>query len=113
MVGTWRIEGHINGRMVLGRDPILYEPRFQFLAADVCQHLSIDFHAWREFLAALLDHLHPLIGIIPNIPIFKWEIILVENGTDTLTPTAVRFEIRDYVWFIHARSLRRAYIRRN
>ena len=107
MVGAWRINRNINGRVVLGRDLILDEPPLQFLAADICQHLSIDFYARRKLLAAFLDHFQTLARIIPNIPVFIREVILPQNGTDTLTPTAMRFQISDNDWFLHALRLQR------
>jgi len=91
MVGAWRIDWNIDRRVVLVGDPILDEPAFEFLAADVRQHLSIYFHAWGKFLAAFLDHLQTLARIIPDVPVLIRKVILPQNGTDTLTPTAMRF----------------------
>jgi hypothetical protein len=113
MVGAWRINRYIDRRVVLGGDPTLDEPPFQFLAADVCQHLSIYFYAWGKLLAAFLDHLQTLTRIIPNVPVLKWEAVFSQNGTDTLTPTAMRFQISNDFWFFHAHRLQRTVIRRN
>jgi hypothetical protein len=113
MVGAWRIDRYINGRMVLGLDLIFDEPSFQFLAADVCQHLSIDFYARGKFLAAFLNHLEALAWVVPDITILEREVVFTQNGTDALTPTAMRFQISNDFRFFHARSLQRTCIRRN
>jgi hypothetical protein len=113
MVGAWRINRYINGRVVFRNDRIADHPLFQFFAADVCQHLSIDFYARGKLLAAFLDHLQALPRIVPDIPIFERKVVFSENGTDTLAPTAVRFEIRYNFWFFHARRLQWSSIHRN
>jgi len=113
MVGAWRVYRHIDRRVILGGDPAFDEPPFQFFAADVCQHLSIYFYAWGQFLAAFLDHFHALTGIIPDIPVLKREIVFAQNGTDTLAPAAMRFQVSYDFWFFHARSLQRTGLRRN
>src|ERR1700690_3243812 len=100
MVGAWRIDRYIDRRVVLGGDPILDEPPFQFLAADVCQHFSIHFDAWGKLLAAFLDHLQTLTWIVPDVPVLKGKVVFTQNGADALTPTAMRFQIRDNNWFL-------------
>src|ERR1700691_2904362 len=107
MVGAWRIDRDIDRRVVLGGDPILDEPPFQLLAADVCQHLSIYFYAGRKFLAAFLDHLQALTRIVPDVPVLKRKVVFPQYGTNTLTPTAMRFQISNDIRFLHARSLQR------
>ena len=90
MVGAWCIDRNINGCMVLGGELILDEPPFQFLAADVCQHLSINFYTRGKLLAALLDHLQALTRVVPDVTVLKGKIVFPQNGTDALTPTAMR-----------------------
>ena len=113
MVGAWSVNWYINGRVVLRGNAALGKPPFQFFAANVRQHLAIDFDARRKLLAALLYHLHPLVRVIPDVPVLEREIILTQNGTDTLAPTAMRLEISDDFRIFHARSLQRRYKRRN
>ena len=113
MVGAWRINRYVNGRVVLRNDPVADHPRFQFFAADVCQHLSIYFYARGKFLAAFLNHLQALPRIIPDITILERKVIFPENGTDTLAPTAVRFEVRYNFRFFHARRLQWSPVHRN
>jgi hypothetical protein len=55
--------------------------------------MTVNFHAGGELLSALLNHLDPLIDIIPNIPILKREFVFFHNSTDSATPSTVRFEI--------------------
>jgi hypothetical protein len=53
--------------------------------------MTVNFHAGGELLSALLNHLDPLIDIIPNIPILKREFVFFHHSTDSATPSTVRF----------------------
>ena len=61
---------------------------FDFLAADVREHRAIDFNAWAEHLAAFLDHVLALRGIIDDIAIFVRQIVFAHDRPHTLAPTA-------------------------
>jgi hypothetical protein len=72
-----------------------------FLTADVREHLPVDLDTRAEHLAALLDHLLALEGIIDDITILKRQLVFAQNGTNALTPAAGGFEIGYNAWFIH------------
>jgi hypothetical protein len=76
MVGARGIDRYVNRRVVLRDQTTLREPAFEFLAADVCQHLSIDFNARGKLLAALLNHLQALARIVPDVPVLERKLVL-------------------------------------
>jgi len=77
------------------------EKCFHFFTADVWQHPSVDLDAWAEHLAALLNHLLTLIGVIDDVAIFKGQVIFAHDGAHTLAPATGRFQISYNLRFSH------------
>ena len=100
-VGTRLIDGRI-GRAVVGRhDLVRKHPGFDFLAADVGQHLAVDLDARTHHLPALLNHFLALQRVVDDIAILERKVVFTQHGTDTLAPAAARFQIGDNFWFDH------------
>ena len=77
------------GHAVVGRhDVVRQHPRFDFLAADVRQHLAVDFHAGAQHLAAFLDHFLALQGIVDDVAVFERQVVFAQHGADALAPAA-------------------------
>ena len=74
---------------------------FDLLAADIGQHVAVDFDAWAEHLAALLNHLLALQGIVDNVAIFERQIVFAHDGADALAPAAGRFQVGNNFRFVH------------
>ncbi len=90
------------GRAVVGRHDFVREhPRFDFLAADVGQHLAVDLDARAQHLAAPLDHLLALQRVVDDVAVFVRQVVFFEHGTDALAPAAGRFQIGNNLWFVH------------
>ena len=77
---------------------------FDFLAADVGQHLAVDLDARAQHLAALLDHFLALQRVVDDVAVFI-TVIIFEDGADALAPAAGRFQIGNNLWFVHANTV--------
>jgi hypothetical protein len=99
----WRV-----GNAVIHSDKLVGQHVcLDFFAADVGQHLAIDFNAWTEHLAALLDHFLALHGIVDDVAILVRKVIFFQYGANSVAPAATRFELRDYFRFVHKKSRRK------
>ncbi|MDB6131421.1 MAG: hypothetical protein JWM04_2528 [Verrucomicrobiales bacterium] len=87
-----------------GHQVVFQKEYFNFLAADVRKHVTVDLHAGTEHLAAFLNHFLALIHVIDDIAIFEWEFVFAKNGADTIAPTATGFEVGDNFRFIHRKN---------
>lgn len=82
-------------------EPLGQHIRFHFLAADVRQHVAVDFHAWAQHLAAFLDHLLALHRIIDDVAVLVRQIVFAHDGAHALAPAAGGFQIGNNFRFIH------------
>jgi hypothetical protein len=92
-VGTSSVGGHIQWDWIGLHDTLSQHPSLDFVSTHIRQHATIDFHAWGQFLSAFLDHLDSLIHVVPNIPVFKIQIVLGHDRTDPTTPPTVGFQV--------------------
>ena len=93
------------GRAIVLRDNVVGQhPGFHFLAADVREHVAIDFDARAEHLAALLDHFLALQGVVDNVAVLEGQVVFAQDGADTLAPAAGGFQISDDFWLVHIRK---------
>ena len=76
-------------------------PGFDFFAADVGQHVSVDLDAGAEHLAAFLDHFLALHRVVDDVPVFKRQVVFAHDGADSLAPTAGGLQIGDDFWLFH------------
>ena len=113
MIGAGRVDRHIDRGVALGRDFIFNEPGFEFLAANIGEHVAIDFDARRKLLAAFLDHFLPLARIVPDVPVLEREVVFFQDGADSLAPAAEGFQVSDNFWFFHVRILQWTWLHRN
>jgi hypothetical protein len=74
---------------------------FDFLAADVGQHVAIDLNARAEHLAAFLDHFLALDGVVDDVAIFEGQVVFAHDGAHALAPAARRFQVSNDFRFIH------------
>ena len=87
---------------VIGRDNFVGEhPSLDFLAADVGEHVAVDFNARAQHLAALLDHFLALQRIVDDVAVFVRQVVFFEHGADALAPAAGRFQIGNNFWLTH------------
>ena len=75
---------------------------FDFLPADIGQHVAIDFHARAQHLAALLDHLLPLHGIVDDVAVLERQIVFAHDGAHALAPAAGGFQVSNNFRFVHS-----------
>jgi hypothetical protein len=91
------------GRDVVLRHNIVREhPRFDFLAADVGQHVAVDLDARAQHLTGLLDHFLTLQRVVDDVAVFVRQVVLFQHGADALAPAAGRFQVSDDFWFAHS-----------
>src|ERR1035437_7104287 len=90
------------GCAVVGRHDFVREhPRFDFLAADVGQHLAVDLDARAQHLAALLDHFLALQRVVDDVAVLERQVVFAQHGADALAPAAGRFQIGNNFWFVY------------
>jgi len=82
-----------------------HEVVFHFLAADIGEHLSIDFDAGRKRLTTLLLHFPPKRRVLDDVLLLIRQAILGQDCPDTSTPAAMGFQIGDNLRFIHNAEL--------
>jgi hypothetical protein len=88
--------------MIRRHDLIREHPCLDFFAADVGEHLAVDFHARAQHLPALLNHFLTLQRVVDDVAVFERQIIFFQNGAHALTPAAGRFQVSDDFWFAHS-----------
>src|ERR1035437_2098524 len=94
------------GCAVVGRHDFVREnPRFDFLAADVGQHLAVDLDARAQHLAALLDHFLALQRVVDDVAVLERQVVFAQHGADALAPAADRFQIGNNFWFVHGNTV--------
>src|ERR1043166_832766 len=74
------VGGRFSRTIALLEVTLLGHPGFDLVAAYVREHLAVDFDAGRQGLSALSHHLFVLIGIVDDVAIFEWEIVLLHDG---------------------------------
>jgi hypothetical protein len=90
------------GRPVIWRhDVVRKHPGFDFLAADVRQHLAVDFNARTHHLAALFDHFLALQRVVDDVAVLKRQVVFAQHGTHAVAPATGRFQIGDDFRFAH------------
>ena len=101
-MGAGLVDGRIGRAIVLRDDIIRQHPGFHFLAADVREHLAVDFHTRAKHLAAFLDHLLPLQRVVDDVAVFKGQVVFAHDGAHALAPAATRFQISNDFWLAHS-----------
>ena len=74
---------------------------FNFFAADVGEHVAIDLDTRAKHLAAFLDHLLALGGVVDDVAVFEGQIIFAHDGAHALAPAAGGFQISNNFRFVH------------
>jgi hypothetical protein len=92
-VGAGLVDGRVGLAIVGHYNVVLEHPGFHFLAADVGEHLAVDFHAGAEHLAAFLDHLLPLQGVVDDVAVLVGQVVFAQDGAHALAPAAGGFQI--------------------
>jgi hypothetical protein len=92
-IGAGGIGRRIGDRIRRLDDIVGQHPGFDLIAADIGQHVTVDFHAGGKGLAALLFHLPAEGGILDDVLFFKGKTVLAEDGADAFAPAAVGFQI--------------------
>lgn len=62
---------------------------FDFLAADVGQHLSVDLDTWRKRLATLGFHFPAKRRVLNDVLLCVRQIVFGENSADTSAPATI------------------------
>ena len=100
-VGAGLVDRRV-GRAVVGRHDFVREhPGFDFLAADVGQHLAVDLDARAQHLAALLDHFLALQRVVDDVAVLERQVVFAQHGADALAPAAGWFQIGNNFWLVH------------
>jgi hypothetical protein len=99
------VDRRVGRDVVLRHDFVREHPGFDFLAADVGQHLAVDLDARAQHLAALLDHFLALQRIVYDVAVFVRQVVFFEDGADALAPAAGRFQIGNNLWFVHGSTM--------
>jgi hypothetical protein len=85
-----------------GLDQIIgHKVLFHFFPADVSEYRPIDLDARRKRLTAFLLHFPPKRWVLDDVLFLVRQIILCQNCANTVTPSALGFQIRNDFWFIH------------
>jgi hypothetical protein len=100
-VGTRLVRGCLRGSIIRLDQSLAQHPGFDFLSADVGEHVPIHLDTWTQELPALLNHFLSLLGIVDNVPIFKGQVVLPQHGSHALTPPARRLQIGHNSRFVH------------
>ena len=100
-MGAGLVDRRVGRNVVLRHDVVREHPGFDFLAADISEHLAVDLDARAQHLAALLDHFLALQRIVDDVAVFVRQVIFFEHGADALAPAAGRFQIGNNLWFCH------------
>src|SRR5262249_48359647 len=103
--------GHFVGAGLIGRsiglplraldEAVRQKIGLNFVTTDVGEHFAVNLHARTEHLAALFDHLLALRRVVDHIAVFIRQVVFAEDRADALAPAAGRFEISNYLWFVH------------
>ena len=101
LVGTRLIDGRLGLAIIGGGKSFREQIGLDFLAAHICEHVSVYFHAWAKHLAALFNHFLALHRVINDVAVLKRQAVFVQDGADPLTPAAHRFQISDNLWVVH------------
>lgn len=104
LMGARRVRGSIRGAVVRYHHFVGEEVGFDFFAADIGEHMTVDFDAWAQHLTAFFNHLLPLGRFIDDVSIFVRKIIFAQDGPDALAPSASRFQVSNDLRFIHRKS---------
>lgn len=100
-VGAGLVRGRIRRAVIWRDDLVRQHPLFDFIAADVGQHVTVDLDARAQHLAALLDHLGALDRVVDDVAIFVGQIVFAEDGADAVAPAAGRLQVGNDFWFAH------------
>jgi hypothetical protein len=97
LFAAWSVDWNIR-RLVARRDqPLFAKVSFQFFAADVRKHLTINNHTRRKRLTAELLHLEAILRILDDVLFLVRKVILCENGANAVAPSTVCFQVgRDF-----------------
>ncbi len=98
-IGASGVDGGVRGDFVGGHDVVFEHPFFDFLAADVWEHGSVDFDAGGEGLAAALFHFPAECGVFDDVLFFVGEVVFAHDGADAFAPSAEGFEVGGDGWF--------------
>ena len=96
--GPQRVAWFRGGFAVFADVLVLDEPFFHFFAADVGEHVAIDFDAGAEWLAAALLHFPAECGVFDDVLFFVGEPVFAHDDANALAPTTESFEINDNFW---------------
>ena len=105
MCATGPVDRHFRIEIVRLHDLVRQYPRFDFLAADVGQHLAVDLDARAQHLAALLDHFLALQRVVDDVAVLERQVVFAQHGADALAPAAGRFQIGNNFWFVHGNTV--------
>lgn len=100
-MGAGLVDGRVRRAIILGNDFIGQHPGFDFLAADVGQHVAVDFDARAQHLAAFFDHFLPLQRVVDDVAVFIGQVVFAQHGANSLAPATGRFQVSDNLWFGH------------
>jgi len=98
---AWSIQWHIAWSGIGLHQTVAHEVLFHFLAADVGEHLPVNFDARRKRLATLLLHFPSKRRVLDDVLFLVWQAILCQDCPDASAPAALGFQIRDNLRFIH------------
>lgn len=100
-VGAGRINRSIGLGVILLKQLVSKHPTFHFFAADVCEHASVDLHAGRHRLAALLFHFPAEGRIFDDVFLFERQVVLAEDRAYAFAPSAIGFQVGGDFRFVH------------
>ena len=98
---TGPVNGRLGHKIVWLDDVIRQDPSFDFLAADVGEHLAVDLDARAHNLAALLDHFLALGRVVDDVAVLVRQVVFLEHGAHAVAPAAGWFQVGDDFWFFH------------
>jgi len=101
MCAAGPVDRHSRIEIVRLHDLVRQYPRFDFLAADVGEHLAVDFDARTEHLTALFNHFLALGQVVDDVAVFVGQVVFLEHGAHAVAPAAGWFQIGDDFRFFH------------
>jgi hypothetical protein len=101
LVGARCVERHTGIGVARLDDFIVDQIRFDFLTADIGQHLAVNFDARRKRLATFRFHFPTKRWVLDNILLGIRQIVFCEHGTNAGAPAASGFQVSSNLRRIH------------
>ena len=93
LIGAGRIDGSVWFSVVFLEISVCQHPFFDFFAADICEHVAVDFDAGGERLAAALFHFPAKRRIFDDVLFLIIEAVFAHDGAHAFAPATESFKV--------------------